>query len=299
VRVLRVLAPNPGVYTLEGTNTWIVGDHPAVVIDPGPDDESHLRNVQVAAGEVAAIFVTHGHPDHAPGAIRLSSMTGSPILAAEAASSEREWRALSDGDQFVFGETRVAAVHTPGHTPDHFVFLLPGSGALFTGDMVLGRGTSVIDPPEGELAQYLKSLARMQALKARVIYPGHGPVVFDARGKLAEYVAHRAEREEQILAAVAEAEAPASIDDLVAVVYSDYPEDVRPLAARSVLAHLDKLAAEDRVEAKRSAGGADRYSIVVPKFCARCGRRVRGKATLCGRCSLAVLQEGPPPQPSR
>jgi hypothetical protein len=139
----------------------------------------------------------------------------------------------------------------------------------------------------------------MQALEARVIYPGHGPVVFDAGGKLAEYVAHRAEREEQILAAVAASEEPASIDELVAVVYRDYPEDVRPLAARSVLAHLDKLAAEGRVEAKGSDGGADRYSIVVPKFCARCGRQVRGKATLCGRCSLAVLQEGPSPQSSR
>jgi hypothetical protein len=170
---------------------------------------------------------------------------------------------------------------------------------LFTGDMVLGRGTSVIDPPEGDLALYLKSLARMQSLNPRVIYPGHGPVVFDARAKLAEYVAHRAEREEQILSAMNDAGEASSIDDLVAVIYRDYPPDVRPLAARSVLAHLNKLAAEDRVESKRSPAGEDRYSIVIPRFCARCGRPVRGKATLCGRCSLAVLQEGPSPKPSR
>ena len=302
-RVVRVLAPNPDVYTLEGTNTWVIGERPSVVIDPGPDDPGHLNRVQEEGGSVAAIFVTHGHPDHAPGAARLSESTLAPVYSREPLAGDRV-RSLNDGDQFVFGETRVAAVHTPGHTPDHFVFLLPETGALFTGDMVLGRGTSVIDPPEGDLALYLKSLARMQALKPRVIYPGHGPVVFDAKAKLAEYVAHRAERDEQILAAIAEGSS--TIEELVEVIYHDYPAEVRPLAARSVLAHLDKLTAEDRVEHKRRrAGGAsaaseddERYSIVIPRYCDRCGRRVRGKATLCGRCSLAVLQEGPSSRPS-
>jgi glyoxylase-like metal-dependent hydrolase (beta-lactamase superfamily II) len=184
------------------------------------------------------------------------------------------------------------------------VFLLPESGALFTGDMVLGRGTSVIDPPEGDLVSYLKSLARMQSLGAKVIYPGHGPAVFDANAKLAEYVAHRAERDGQIIAALKNG--ASSIDELVGVIYRDYPANVRPLAARSVLAHLDKLIAEGRVERKRvrvevgsDPGEADdRYVIVIPRFCDRCGRPVRGKATLCGRCSLAVLQEGPSSQSS-
>jgi hypothetical protein len=144
----------------------------------------------------------------------------------------------------------------------------------------------------------------MKSLGANVIYPGHGPVIFDANAKLAEYVAHRAEREDQIIAAMTDGSS--SIDELVGVIYRDYPANARPLAARSVLAHLDKLTAEDRVERKRRRvedGGDpveadDRYVRVIPRFCDRCGRPVRGKATLCGRCSLAVLQEGPSSQPS-
>jgi len=201
-------------------------------------------------------------------------------------------RGLADGDQFVFGDVRIAAVHTPGHTEDHYVFLVEQARALFTGDMVLGRGTSVIDPPEGDLSKYLRSLSRMRDLGARVIYPGHGPAVFDAHAKLEEYLAHRAEREEQILTALGEGQA--TIDELVSGIYADYPSDVLPLAARSVLAHLEKLTTEDRVERRRRQN-EDRYSLIPVKDCARCGKPVRGRATLCGRCSLAVLQEGPPP----
>lgn len=291
-RVVRVLAPNPGVYTLEGTNTWIVGDRPAIVIDPGPDDPGHLQRVREEAGPpgVAAIFVTHGHPDHAPGSAALSQATGAPVYSA-GPTGERDF-GISDGDQFVFGDVRVETVHTPGHTEDHYVFFVGQARALFTGDMVLGRGTSVIDPPEGDLVKYLRSLARMRDLGARVIYPGHGPAVFDAHAKLGEYLAHRAEREKQILAVLSED--PATIDDLVSGIYLDYPAEVLPLAARSVLAHLEKLMSEDRVERRRRQN-QDRYSVIPVTACARCGKPVRGRATLCGRCSLAVLQEGPPP----
>jgi glyoxylase-like metal-dependent hydrolase (beta-lactamase superfamily II) len=152
---------------------------------------------------------------------------------------------------------------------------------------VLGRGTSVIDPPEGDLAAYLRSLRKMRDLRPRTIFPGHGPTVFRAVAKLEEYLAHREERERQILAALKEA--PRSIDELVETIYVGYPEDVRPLAARSVLAHLMKLGAEGRVD-DRTRDGVKRYTATEPSTCARCGRPVRGKARYCGPCSLAILQ---------
>lgn len=285
-RIVRVLAPNPGVYTLEGTNTWVVGEDPAVVVDPGPDDEGHLREVVRTAGGIGAVLVTHDHEDHAPGAAALAEMVGAPLYAFRLDGARR----LADGQAVDVGDVRLTAHHTPGHSPDHVVFFAPSSGALFTGDAVLGRGTSVIDPPEGELATYLRSLARMQALGPRTIYPGHGPVVFDAAAKLQEYAAHRAEREEQVLSVLETG--PRTIDELVAQIYVDYPPEVHALAARSVLAHLLKLEAEGRAD-HRGSGRSARYVRAEPGTCKRCGRRVRGKAALCGRCSLAVLQERP------
>ena len=287
IRIVRVLAPNPGVYTLEGTNTWIVGERSSVVVDPGPDNAHHLRSIQQEAGPIVAILLTHDHADHAPGAARLSAATGAPVYAHRPPEGGRR---LKDGDEIRAGGTVVRAVHTPGHSPDHVVFLLAQAGALFTGDAVLGRGTSVIDPPEGDLAAYVRSLQKMLDLQPRVIYPGHGPAVFDAVAKLNEYMLHRAEREEQVLAALAAGKQ--TIDEMVGEIYAGYPPAVRPLAARSVLAHLQKLEAEGRVDRSRKAG-AERYAVSEPRTCARCGRPIRGRARLCGRCSLAVLQEEP------
>jgi len=286
-RILGVLAPNPDVRTLEGTNTWIVGGDPAVVIDPGPDHPEHLREVARTAGVVGAILVTHDHPDHAPGASPLGAATGAPVMAFR---PPRGGVRVRDGEVVRVGEVAVTAVLTPGHTPDHVAFLLEDVGALFTGDAVLGRGTSVIDPPEGDLAAYLRSLRRMRDLRPRTIYPGHGPIVLDAAAKLDEYIEHRAMREEQILAALAEG--PRTPEELVPDIYADYPIEVHPLAARSVLAHLIKLEAEGRV-ARSGKASAHRYRRSEPRACERCGRPVDGRGRLCGRCSLAVLQEEP------
>lgn len=285
-RVIRVLAPNPGVYTLEGTNTWIVGRDPSVVIDPGPDDAGHLREVRDQAGPIAAVLVTHEHDDHSAGAARLAREAGGiPVRAYRPPEGGAR---MHDGEEIVAGGARIRAIHAPGHTPDHVVFWVQGLRALFTGDAVLGRGTSVIDPPEGDLALYMRSLARMQELDPQVIYPGHGPAVFDAGAKLAEYVGHRREREEQIMAAIAEGRA--STEEMVAAIYADYPADVHPLAARSVLAHLQKLEAEGRVEKARRDG---RYAVSGLRVCERCGRPVRGRLKVCGRCSMELLQEAP------
>lgn len=285
VRVVRVLAPNPGIRELEGTNTYVVGEAPALVIDPGPDDEAHIGEVLRTAGRVGAIVLTHDHPDHAPGAIRLGEITGVPVRAMRPPPGGGR---LRDGELVTSNGGAVRVVATPGHTPDHAAFWVEDLGALFTGDAVLGRGTSVIDPPEGDLVSYLRSLRRMRDLVPRTIYPGHGPVVLRGTVKLDEYLEHRAERERQVLGALDGG--PRSIEELVAELYAEYPSEVHDLAARSVLAHLLKLDAEGRVD-RTAVHGVTRFGRSEPRTCARCGRVVRGKARLCGPCSLAMLQE--------
>jgi glyoxylase-like metal-dependent hydrolase (beta-lactamase superfamily II) len=248
-RIIRVLAPNPSTYTLEGTNTWILGADPCLVIDPGPDIPAHLDEVAEAAGSVGAIAVTHDHPDHSPGARALAERVGATVRAWHLDGAEP----LKDGDLLRVGDLEVRAIHTPGHTPDHVVFHLTSHGALFTGDAVLGRGTSFIDPPTGNLVSYLRSLERMQELGPRTLYPGHGPVVLDAGAKLQEYIDHRADRERQILEGLRSG--PRRIPDIVVEVYAQYPPEVHELAGRSVLAHLLKLESEGRVF--RDASGSD------------------------------------------
>jgi len=285
MRVIRVLAPNPGIRELEGTNTWIVGGQPAIVIDPGPEDAGHLNEIVRSAGLVGAIALTHDHPDHAPGALPLASVTGAPVFAARPAGGMRRIR---DGETVSAGSASLTVLATPGHTPDHLAFHASSASSLFTGDAVLGRGTSVIDPPEGDLTAYLRSLRRMRDLAPRTIYPGHGPVVLRAMAVLDEYLEHRAMREHQILKALEGAWR--SIDELVGEIYADYPSEVHALASRSVLAHLLKLEVEGRAE-KRTKAGVVRWTRIEPRSCERCGRPVRGRARYCGSCSLAVLQE--------
>jgi glyoxylase-like metal-dependent hydrolase (beta-lactamase superfamily II) len=286
-RVVRVLAPNPSVFTLEGTNTWVVGANPSIVIDPGPVIAGHLDEVaRVAGREVAAVLVTHDHEDHAEAALEFGRRVGATVHAWRLAGADR----LREGQRFVADGVELRAMHTPGHSADHVVFVDDGSAALFSGDAVLGRGTSFIDAPDGDLARYLTSLRRMLDRHPRTIYPGHGPVVLDAEAKLREYLDHRAERESQVLEGLADG--ATTVDALVERIYAAYPADVRELARRSVAAHLAKLEAEGRVAAT-GRGGARTWAIVEPKTCARCGRPVNGRARYCGSCSLALLQGDP------
>jgi glyoxylase-like metal-dependent hydrolase (beta-lactamase superfamily II) len=285
LRITRVLAPNADIYTLDGTNTWVIGEDPSIVIDPGPSIASHLAEVARVAGRVAAVLVTHDHPDHAPGAAELARMVGAPLHAWRLNEAER----IRDRQVFHGGGFALTAIHTPGHTSDHVVFHEAQEGALFTGDAVVGRGTSFIDPPDGDLTQYLRSLRLMQELAPRTIYPGHGPVVFRAKDKLQEYVEHRAEREHQVVEALAGGSR--TIEQIVEVIYAGYPAQVLPLAARSVLAHLLKLEGEGAV-ARSGKGESAAWSVAVPRACARCGKPVRGRARYCSTCSLIILQEG-------
>jgi glyoxylase-like metal-dependent hydrolase (beta-lactamase superfamily II) len=254
---IRVLAPNPGPFTLEGTNTWVVGFGPSLVIDPGPDDPKHVDEILRQAGGVRTILLTHRHPDHAPGAARLAALSGAPVMAFRPDPGELP---LRDGQRVEGGGVSVTVVHTPGHTGDHVVFHDADFGAMFTGDAVLGRGTSVVDPPEGEMAAYVRSLERMVELSPRLLYPGHGPAVWRGQAKLLEYLDHRRMRERQILDGLSGgARTP---EDLVSSIYSDHPPDLHPGAARSVLAHLLKLEEDGRVV--RGPAGSGGFRLAQP-----------------------------------
>jgi glyoxylase-like metal-dependent hydrolase (beta-lactamase superfamily II) len=242
----RVLAPNPGPMTGSGTNTYLVtdADGQVAVIDPGPNEASHLDAIQAAAarlGRITTVLVTHRHHDHLPAALPLSARTGA-VLAGHPQLPGVQWP-LADG-QRCFGS--LVALHTPGHTRESVCFWDGAEGALFTGDLVAGAGTVIVDDEPGGLSQYVRSLQRLLELGPRSIYPGHGPRVDDAPGKLNEYLAHRRQREQQILQVLA-ARRESTVDGLVGAIYTETPPGLLPMAARNVRATLDKLEAEGRV----------------------------------------------------
>ncbi len=255
--VTRVLAPNPSGLTLDGTNTYLVGEPgcgEAVLVDPGPDDPAHLAAVEEALrgldARCVAVLVTHHHPDHAEAALPWSVRLGAGVAAADRAVAGPAGRVLAAGDRLHLAGTTLDVVPTPGHTPDHLAFRL-ASGAVLVGDHVLGRGTSVVPHPEGDLVAYLESLRRVHALGPSALYCGHGPeLAEDPIAVLDFYLAHRAHREVQLLEALAAG--PATADDLVAVVYAAVPRSMWPAAAASTRAALVKLEAEGRV---RPVGG--------------------------------------------
>jgi glyoxylase-like metal-dependent hydrolase (beta-lactamase superfamily II) len=251
--VTRVLAPNPSPMTLDGTNTYVVGapgSGQAVLVDPGPDDPSHLAAVEAALAErdarCVAVLVTHHHGDHAEAALPWGTRFGAPVAAASARVAGLGGRVLEPGEQLSLAGTTVGVVPTPGHTADHLAFRLE-SGAVLVGDHVLGRGTSVVTHPEGDVTAYLESLRRVHDLGPSALYCGHGPELTEDPGAvLAFYLAHRAYREQQLLDTLGRG--PATVDELVATVYAEYPQQVWPAAAQSTRATLDKLRAEGRVE---------------------------------------------------
>ena len=255
--VTRVLAPNPSPMTLDGTNTYLVGEPgtgEAVLVDPGPDDPNHLGAVQEALrgmdARCVAVLVTHHHGDHAEAALPWSGRLHAPVAAGDRRVAGPRGRVLAAGERLHLAGTTLDVVPTPGHTADHLAFRLE-SGAVLVGDHVLGRGTSVVTHPEGDVVAYLESLRRVHDLGPNALYCGHGPeLTEDPVAVLDFYLAHRAFREDQLLTVLAGG--PADVDALVAAVYAAVPRTLWPAAARSTRATLAKLSAEGRV---RSAGG--------------------------------------------
>lgn len=248
-RAVNVLAPNASAMTLDGTNTWILsepGSELAVVVDPGPLDEGHLRAVvdtaEAAYKRVALTLLTHGHPDHAEGAARFAELTRTAVRALDPALRLGE-EGLGAGDVVNVGGLELRVVSTPGHTADSLCFHLPADQAVLTGDTVLGRGTTVVAHPDGRLGDYLDSLRRLRSLTVddgvHTVLPGHGPVLEDAQGAVEFYLAHRAHRLAQVETAVENGHrAPEAV---VERVYADVDRSLWPTAELSVRAQLEYL----------------------------------------------------------
>ena len=254
--VRRVLAHNPSHFTFTGTQTYVVGAQDRVaVIDPGPDEADHLDAILAAIGDagVAAIICTHTHRDHSPAAAPLSARTGAPVIGCaplilddDGPRSDAPFdhtyapdRVLEDGDSLTGPDWTLTAVATPGHTSNHLCYALEQSGALFTGDHVMGWSTSVITPPDGDMAQYMASLQKLHERDDRIYYPAHGPAVEKPRQLVRGMIGHRRQRENQIRKLLGEG--VGEIDAMVPRMYKGVDEKLWPAAGRSVLAHLIDL----------------------------------------------------------
>lgn len=240
MKIDRVLAPNPGPFTGPGTNTWLLdGGGEVLVIDPGPLDASHASAIAERIGDrkVGAVLVTHTHEDHAPLANPLARDLDVPAYGYRSGPAFVPDVGLVDGSSLVVGEVEVTVIHTPGHSDDHLCFL--ADRVLFTGDHIMGGSSVMVD----KMAPYLRSLDRLRRFDLESLYPGHGEILDDPRGVIDWYVAHRRERERQVQEAVENG--ARSVGEIVEVIYRDVDRSLHPLAARSVGAHVEKLAADD------------------------------------------------------
>jgi glyoxylase-like metal-dependent hydrolase (beta-lactamase superfamily II)/8-oxo-dGTP pyrophosphatase MutT (NUDIX family) len=253
--VLRLTAPNPGMMTGPGTNSYVVGEPGAwIVIDPGPALPSHVAKLADAVRDgLIAIVCTHSHPDHSPGAPLLRERVGRdvPILGLPSGPDARAHshfvpdRELDHGERLRAGDSTLRVVHTPGHAANHLCLVLEEDRLLFSGDHVLNGSTTVVDPPDGNMGAYLDSLRRLAAEPVDFILPAHGHVLGPASTAIRKLIAHRLAREEKVAAALAKA-GPGTLDDLVPTAYDDVKPPLYPVAKRSLLAHLEKLETDGR-----------------------------------------------------
>lgn len=248
-----ILAPNPSIMTGPGTNTMVLGggDSGAVVIDPAIDDAEYL-DALIQEGEkrggIRRILVTHGHPDHAGGAAALCARLNVPIYAFSRQGTPIADQEIADGTLLPVGGDMLRAIHTPGHRFDHLCFLLEKQRTLFAGDLISGITTNVIAPPDGDMQDYLNSLKRLQEIDIAEIVPGHGRTITNPQARLAQYIAHRMQREQQVLQALEVLPPGTTIHQVVKHVYVDVDPRLHAVAAWSVEAHLLKLEREGLVE---------------------------------------------------
>jgi glyoxylase-like metal-dependent hydrolase (beta-lactamase superfamily II) len=250
--IVRITAPNPGVMTGPGTNSYVIGNRELVVIDPGPDIESHVDALREAVGDrLKWILCTHTHLDHSPAAGALAEATGARIAGRAAPQDGRQdaafapARLLADGDTVKVADVTLRAVHTPGHASNHLCYLLEQQKILFTGDHVMQGSTVVISPPDGDMQAYFASLERLLTLDLAAFAPGHGRIIEKPHDEARRLIAHRLKREQKVADALAR-KSPATIDELVPLAYDDVSERLYPVARRSLHGHLIKLAREGR-----------------------------------------------------
>jgi glyoxylase-like metal-dependent hydrolase (beta-lactamase superfamily II) len=256
--VTRLTAPNPGMMTGPGTNTYVVGEGELAVIDPGPALDSHIE--RLLKFNIKWILCTHTHMDHSPAAAMLKKATGAQVLGRPApegqdASFKPDF-VVENGQRIDLGKIALRAIHTPGHASNHLCYLLEETRMLFTGDHVMQGSTVVINPPDGDMRAYLASLERLLAEDIAIIAPGHGYLIGAPHKEVRRLIAHRLGRESKVLKHLSSLK-EASLDELVSLVYDDVPARLHRVAARSLTAHLDKLVAEGAV---RAAGG--RFALV-------------------------------------
>lgn len=281
-RVRRILAPNPSPMTLYGTNTYVVGTTDLAVIDPGPDNATHLAAILAAVGagqRISHILVTHAHVDHSPLARRLSQATAAPVLAygdAQAGRSaimqslaaqglagggegvDADFRPdiiLPDGGAVTGAGWHISALWTPGHFGNHLCFAL--DDILFTGDLVMGWASSLVSPPDGDLTDFMASCARLQTRDDRMYLPGHGAPVTDPADRVRWLIAHRRTREAAILDALGDE--PATASSLAARIYTDTPAALLPAAARNVFAHLVDLTQKKQITPETTLAWTARF----------------------------------------
>jgi glyoxylase-like metal-dependent hydrolase (beta-lactamase superfamily II) len=265
--VRRLLAPNPSPFTFTGTQSFIVGTGEVAVIDPGPEIAVHVEALLAATAreQVTAIVCTHTHRDHSPAARALAAATGAPIIGCAPLASMDEGPRADDSFDFDYAPDRVLAdgealegpgwtleaVATPGHTSNHLCFHLKETGALFSGDHVMGWSTSIVSPPDGDMAAYMASLQKLIGREDKIYYPAHGPAIDKPQAHVRALIGHRRMREKQLLRVLGEGER--EVPAMVEAMYRELDPRLHPAAARSVLAHLIDLEARGLVRSEGEA----------------------------------------------
>ena len=250
MNILSITAPNPGPFTLDGTRTYLLGE--TAVLDPGPSIASHVAAIRAAMPRLDTILITHRHGDHAPAAVPLKDATGARVLAPRNVLEDGvvDLR-VAGGETLTIGGLEIEVIATPGHTNEHVCYLT-ADGDLFTGDTILGAGTTAIFPPDGHMGDYIRSLRLLLTRNPRRIFPAHGPVREDAVALIGQYIAHRLEREQQVLDAVTAG--ATKVKEMRARIYPDLDPRLHPAAEIQLTAHLIKLVEEGRVPAELLPG---------------------------------------------